>query len=71
VPHENDVPKVVGNDQVGDVGDVRVEPDIGACQVDLVSVAGERRGEHPVPGFDEQRCHPLPALAAVPRAVHE
>jgi hypothetical protein len=71
VSHEDHLGEVFLDDQVHDVVDVRVKPHLGAEQMRLVAVTGQRGRDHPMPGRRQQRDHPLPALSTVPGTVYQ
>src|SRR5207248_486573 len=57
--------------EVDDVGDMRVEIDIGTHQVRPLTESRQRRRPHVVAGIAQQPSNLLVAPATVPAAVHQ
>ena len=68
--HEH-VAEALEREHVDDVGDVRVEVDVGMEQVRALTEAGEGRGVDVVAVVAQTSSNALVAPAAVPTAVHQ
>ena len=71
VPDQHDVLELFHLDQADDIGDVRVQVDVGSAQVCPLAVAGQGHGVDLEPGIPQRRQHAPPDPAASPGAMDQ